>query len=96
MSAALTLDGQDFTGLYTDLAYYTHTPPRGSDEPARITALACDNPRGPLLSWLAAHEGDTTQITASTRGIIITGTVHITGASRWEFTEDPTTEPIPE
>ena len=95
MTTSLTLDGTDYSGQYTDLAWYQDYPPKGDPTPARITALACENPTGDLLTYVATHQGATVDVVAVCRGTRITGTCTITGASRWTFAvEAPaTTEP---
>lgn len=90
----LLLDGQDYTGLYADLSYYLHHPERGSTDTARLLAMACDNPTGDLLIWLATHQGQTVDIDATCRGAHITGRVTITGATRWEFDGEASSQPM--
>ena len=90
----LLLDGHDYSGQYNDLSYYLHHPERGSNEAARLLAIACDNPTGDLLTYLATHQGQTIDIDATCRGSHITGRVTITGATRWEFDGQASSQPI--
>ena len=87
---SLILDGQayDSSTHYADLSWLIHQPPRGSSDPATITALVCDNPSGELLVWLAQHIGAVVPVTVTTRGATLTGSVTITGATTWRVDPD--------